>query len=267
VALQDHKFLFSGAGSAGLGIAELVAVAISKDTGIPIESTRQQMYFLDSRGLIYKDRPTGGISTEKSRFAHPKPEGDFDTKDMNAVINAVKPSALIGVSAQGGSFTEACIRSMGAINQRPIIFPLSNPTSKAECTATEAYTHTEGRAIFASGSPFAPVEINGRTLVPGQGNNSYIFPGLALGVMVSRTRRIPDSLFITAAKALSGLVSDEDRKSGNLYPDLSLIGEASITIAVAVASQAFELGLANIPKPDDIEASVRAFQYKATSYE
>lgn len=266
--LTEQKFLFSGAGSAGLGIGELMAQAIHLDFKVPIEQTRNQMWFMDSKGLIYQNRPSGGINHEKAPFAHPvATQPTFDITDITEVVRFLKPSAIIGVSAQGGLFVDSCLRLMGEQNARPVIFPLSNPTSKAECTATAAYTLTGGRAIFASGSPFDPVVIDGKTLVPGQGNNSYIFPGLALGVMVSRTRRIPDSLFITAAKALAGLVTDEHRATGNLYPDLNHIGEASVHVAAAVAEKAYELGLANqLPKPTDMIAAVRAFQFNSKDY-
>jgi len=217
---------------------------------------------MDSRGLIYQGRPCGHISTEKKSFAHAlEATPDWDTKSLLEVVRYVKPTGLIGVSAQGGAFTSEILTLMGEQNESPLIFPLSNPTSKAECSAEAAYTATQGRALFASGSPFAPVTINGKTLTPGQGNNAFIFPGVALGVMVSRTRRIPDDLFITAAKCLAGLVSDEDRKSGNLYPDISLIAESSRHIAVAVATQAWDTDIANETRPSDIMAAVRAFQY------
>jgi len=268
--LTEQKFLFSGAGSAGIGIGELMAQAISIDFKVPIEQTRAQMWFMDSKGFVFQNRASGGINHEKAPFAHPLGavgEPAPDLTDITEVVRFLKPTALIGVSAQGGLFVDSCLALMGEQNARPLIFPLSNPTSKAECTATAAYTLTQGRAIFASGSPFDPVTINGKTLVPGQGNNSYIFPGLALGVIASRARRIPDTLFITAAKTLAGLVSDADRATGNLYPDLNDIGEASVHIAVAVAERAYELGLAHaLPKPADMLAAVRACQYNTKTY-
>jgi malic enzyme len=271
VPLHENKFLFVGAGSAGLGVGQLIATATSIEHKLPVEQCQGQMWYTDSRGLIFRGRG-GKLSAEKAPFAHAIDTTGVDTKDLAAVVRLLRPTAIIGVSAKGGVFTAEVLRLMGEFNQRPIIFPLSNPTSQSECTAEEAYTATQGRCLFASGSPFAPVTIktarsDGKkvkvTLAPGQGNNSYIFPGLSLGVMIARARRIPDTLFISAARALASLVSDHHRLSGNLYPDLSIIGDASVHVAAAVAERAYELGIAsNVPKPADLIAYIREFQYK-----
>ena len=181
-----------------------------------------------------------------------------------AAVEALRPTALIGVSAQAGAFTEPAVRAMARHNPRPIVFPLSNPTSKAECTAAQAYSWTDGTAVFASGSPFDPVEVAGRRFVPGQGNNAYIFPGLGLGAIVAGARRITDTMFYVAARTLAELVDQAALDTGLLYPKLAGIREVSVRIAIAVAESAYADGLAATPRPDDLEVAVRAAMYDAT---
>jgi malate dehydrogenase (oxaloacetate-decarboxylating)(NADP+) len=155
---------------------------------------------------------------------------------------------------------------MSRLNDRPIVFALSNPTSKAECTAEQAYSWTEGRAIFASGSPYAPVTLGDRTYVPGQGNNAYVFPGVGLGAVVSGARMVTDEMFFAAASALAALVEEADLEQGLIYPPLNEIREVSAAIALAVAEVAYERELATKPKPDDIQAAIEAKMY-APNYE
>ncbi len=178
------------------------------------------------------------------------------------VVEALKPTAIIGVTGKHGLFARPALEAMGKINDRPIIFPLSNPTSKAECTAAEAYDATGGRAIFASGSPFDPVSFEGKTLVPGQGNNVYIFPGVGLGVITSGARHVIDEMFFAAAKALAAQISPDDLEQGRVYPPLARIREVGAAVAAAVAEVAYQHNLATKPRPDDILAAIKALMYE-----
>jgi malate dehydrogenase (oxaloacetate-decarboxylating)(NADP+) len=182
--------------------------------------------------------------------------------DLLAAIEALKPTVLIGVSGTPSSFTEPVVKAMGRLNASPVIFALSNPTSKAECTAEQAYTWTEGRAIFASGSPFPPFTFEGKTHVSGQGNNSYIFPGVGLGVIASQSTRVTDEMFFMAAKTLASLVTEEDLATGSVYPDLQRIREVSAKIAVAVAEVVYARKLTSMRRPRDIAAYVLAQMYQ-----
>jgi malate dehydrogenase (oxaloacetate-decarboxylating)(NADP+) len=181
--------------------------------------------------------------------------------DFLSAVEALKPTAIIGVAGQYGGFPQAVLEAMARLNERPIVFALSNPTSKAECTAEQAYTWTQGRAIFASGSPFAPVTLGGKTFVPGQGNNAYIFPGVGLGVVACGARLVTDEMFFAAARALADQVSEADREKGYIYPPLAEIREVSAAIAVAVAEVAYRRGLARQPRPDDLLEDIREQMY------
>jgi malate dehydrogenase (oxaloacetate-decarboxylating)(NADP+) len=211
---------------------------------------------MDSKGLVVTDR--ADLTANKRRYAH---EHEPVTSLVEAV-RAISPTALLGLSTKGGAFTPEVLGAMAKVNSRPVIFALSNPTPNSECTAFEAYRHTGGRAVFASGSPFDPVEVNGRRFVPGQGNNAYIFPGLGLGVLVSGARRVTDEMFQTAARVLAGTVSDASLGEGLLYPPLSDIRRVSGLIAVAVAEVAWTAGLAGVPRPADVTAAVRDMMWE-----
>jgi malate dehydrogenase (oxaloacetate-decarboxylating)(NADP+) len=213
------------------------------------------MWFFDSKGLVVKSRKD--LASHKKPFAR---DHAFLT-DLLEAVRACRPTGIIGVSGKPQSFTEPIVREMAKINQRPIVFALSNPTSKAECTAEQAYTWTEGRAIYASGSPFDPVTFQGRTHVPTQGNNSYIFPGLGLGVILSGASHVTDDRFYTAARAVANMTTEPMLAKGSLLPPLEKIRDVSATIATAVAEYAWIEGLATKPRPDDIMAYVRAHMY------
>ena len=249
--LSEQKLLFLGAGEAATGIADLVVTAMMAG-GLTQSAARQRCWAVDSRGLVVKSRTD--LAEHKRPYAHDHaPVGDF-----LAAIKTIKPTTIVGVAAVGGTFTQEVLEEMARINKQPIVFALSNPTSKAECTAEEAYRWTKGQALFACGSPFDPVKMNGKTYVPRQGNNSYIFPGVGLGAIASRTRRITDEMFMIAAQTLAQLVTEADLKQGSLYPALPRIREVSAHIAAAVAETAYKSGLAGKPRPADVLADVRS---------
>jgi len=252
--LRDQKILFLGAGEAATGIADLVVSAMMAE-GLSEAEARLRVWLVDSRGLVVKNR--AGLTEHKQRYAHEHaPVGDFLT-----AIRTLKPTAIIGVAAVGGTFTPEVLKTMAELNKQPIIFALSNPTSKAECSAEEAYRHTGGRALFACGSPYDPVTLDGKTFVPRQGNNSYIFPGVGLGAIVSGTRLVTDEMFMAAAHTLADLVSEADIKQGSLYPALPRIREVSVQIAVAVAKVAYDRGLAEGVPPNDLLGYVQSQMY------
>lgn len=253
--LIDQKILFLGAGGAGIGIAELIVSAMIHD-GLSEADARKRCWFIDSKGLVVNGRER--LTEVKLPFAHCH---DF-VPDLPEAVRQLKPTALIGVSGQRGQFTKDVLKLMSEQNERPIIFALSNPTSKSECTAEEAYTWTQGRAVFASGSPFDPVTIGDRTFVPRQGNNAYIFPGVGLGVIACGAKRITDEMFMAAAKTLAAEVSEEDFESGCIYPPLCRIRDVSVKIAACVAEVAFERGLTDMARPEDLDAFIRSKMYE-----
>ena len=254
--LNDQRLLFRGAGEAATGIADLVVSAMMAEGASEAEALRRN-WLVDSKGLVVKDR--AGLSGHKLRFAHDQaPIGDFLT-----AINTLKPTAIIGVAAVGGAFTPEVLQTMAQMNDQPIIFALSNPTSKSECSAEDAYRHTGGRALFACGSPFDPVKHNGKSFVPRQGNNSYIFPGVGLGAIASGSKLVTNEMFMAAAHALANSVSEADLKQGSLYPALPRIREVSAQIGAAVASVAYQNGLAKGPPPNDLVGFVQSQMYDA----
>ena len=252
--LTDQKLLFLGAGEAATGIADLVVSAMVAG-GATEAAARMRNWLVDSHGLVVKSR--SGLTEHKLAYAHEHAQiGDFLT-----AIRTLKPTAIIGVAAVGGTFTPEVLQTMAQINKLPIVFALSNPTSKAECSAEEAYQHTGGRVLFACGSPYDPVTLDGMTYVPRQGNNSYIFPGVGLGAIASGTRLVTDEMFMAAAHTLANLVSEEDLKQGSLYPALPRIREVSANIAAAVAEIAYNRGFATGPAPKDLLAYVQSQMY------
>ncbi|MCA8943367.1 MAG: NAD-dependent malic enzyme [Planctomycetes bacterium] len=253
--LADHRILFLGAGEAGAGIAELIVSELVAD-GLDAAEARRRCWMVDSKGLVVASRTD--LAPHKLPFAH---DHEF-VPDLANAVDVLRPTALVGVSGQPQTFTRPIVEVMAANNERPIVFALSNPTSKAECTARQAYEWSDGRAVFASGSPFDPVELAGRTLVPGQGNNCYIFPGVGLGIVASGAKRVPDEIFRIAAGTLAGMTSAEDLATGCLYPPLANIRAVSLRIATAVAEFVHSEGLTDDPRPDDLLEHVRSFVYE-----
>lgn len=253
--LAAQRLLFLGAGEAATGICDLVVAAMVGE-GMSEAEARKRCWLVDSRGLVVRSRTD--LGEHKRPYAHEHPQAP----DFLSAMKAIKPTAIIGVAAVGKSFTREVLEEMARLNERPIVFALSNPTSQAECTAQEAYLWTTGRALFACGSPFDPVTVEGRTHVPRQGNNSYIFPGVGLGLIACSARRATDEMFLAAARALADLVTPQDLEQGSLYPPLARVREISARIAEAVAEVAFARGLAGIPRPDDTLALVRSKMYE-----
>ncbi|XP_078068731.1 NADP-dependent malic enzyme [Mustelus asterias] len=259
--LSDHKFLFQGAGEAAMGIANLILMAMEKE-GTPRQQAVFKVWMVDSKGLIVQGRDN--LTKEKLLFAHSHPW----LRNLSDAVHCLKPTALIGVSAIGGAFTAQILKEMASFNEQPIIFALSNPTSKAECTAEQCYRLTEGRAIFASGSPFNPVTMeDGRVLYPGQGNNAYVFPGVALGVVACGLRHIDDDVFLIAAEVIVAQVLEEHLAAGRLYPPLNTIRTVSLAVAVKVVEYAFKNGMASLyPEPEDKEMFISSLIY-STDYD
>ncbi|KAI4386994.1 hypothetical protein MLD38_004863 [Melastoma candidum] len=255
--LADHRFLFLGAGEAGTGIAELIAREMSKQTKVSVEEAREHIWLVDSKGLI--------VSSRKESLPHFKSPWAHDFKPVTELVDAVKaikPTVLIGTSGVGKTFTKDVVEAMAALNEKPIIFSLSNPTSQSECTAEEAYTWSEGRAIFASGSPFDPVKLNGMSFIPGQANNAYIFPGLGLGLLISGAIRVHDDMLLAAAEALAEEVTQRNFDKGLIYPPFKNIRKISAHIAADVAAKAYELGLATrLPQPRDLVKHAESCMY------
>ena len=252
--LADQRILFFGAGEAATGIADLLVSAIAAQ-GLTEQQARTRCWLFDSRGLVVASR--ADLAGHKLAYAQEHaPIGDF-----LSAVRTLKPTAIIGVAAVGGTFTREVLEEMARINAQPIVFALSNPTSQAECTAEEAYRWTGRRALFACGSPFDPVTLNGRTFVPRQGNNSYIFPGVGLGAVAVRAKRITDDMFMAAAHTLAHLVTESDLEQGSLYPALARIREVSAHIAEAIAATAYQRGLAGRPQPDNLPEDIRSQMY------
>ncbi len=253
--LRDQLFLFLGAGEAGIGTSNLLVSALVAE-GLSEAEARKLCWLVDSHGLVVQSR--GDLNEHKRRYAH-----DHELiPDFLAAVEALKPTAIIGVSGKPGKFTQPVLEAMARYNNRPLVFSLSNPTSKTECTAEEAYNWTGGRAVFTSGSPFDPVRIGSRTFFPSQGNNVYIFPGVGLGVVACGSRHVTDEMFFVAAKTLAAQVSEADLECGRVYPPLKRIREASMAIAIAVAKVAYHRGLATKPKPADLTQYFQSLVYE-----
>lgn len=253
-SLLDQKFLFLGAGEAGIGIGELFVSALV-DAGLDKEEAKKRCWFRDSKGLVVASRDD--LQAHKLLFAH---DGEFIT-DLADAIDYIQPTVIIGVSGQPNTFTKTVVEKMAQINERPIIFALSNPTSKSECTAEQAYRWSQGRAIFASGSPFPAVNYEGQVFVPGQSNNAYVFPGIGLGVVISEASQVTDEMFLVVAKTLAEMVDESDLAQGRIFPALSMIREISAQIAFEIVKVAIKQGVAQADLPDDILNYIRDKMY------
>ena len=254
--LSEQTFLFLGAGSAAIGIANLLTQALTLE-GVPAEKALAAIWLFDINGLVEANR------NDSADFQKPYAHQHSPTRDFVEAIESLKPTAIIGVSTVAKAFNQRVIEAMARINRRPIIFPYSNPTAHSECTAEEAYLWSEGRAIFASGSPFPPARFHDRTFVPGQGNNVYIFPAIGLAVYATRARRVTDEMFIAAAHAVAEQVTQAELDIGLIYPPQSTIIRTELRAAERVAEVIFERGLAQVPAPKDIAAFVDSQTYKA----
>ncbi len=253
IDFSDLTIMFLGAGSAATGIADLMVEAF-KDKGMSEEQARRRLWFVDINGLVVKSRDD--LAEHNLPYAH-----DHKPLSFAQAVKEIKPHVLIGATGAPGAFTQDIVASMAKINERPVIFALSNPTSRAECTAEQAYIWSKGRVIFSSGSPFAPVTLNGKTYAPGQGNNAYIFPGIGLGAVICEAKHICEDMFLAAAKKLAEQVTQEDLKKGSVYPPLNAIRNASLEIAKAVAQVAYDQGLANAPRPQALEQAIADYMY------
>jgi malate dehydrogenase (oxaloacetate-decarboxylating)(NADP+) len=253
--LIDQTIVFLGAGEAALGIGDMMVAAMAQGS-LSMEAARQRCWFLDSKGLVVRSRTD--LNEYKRPYAHDYPF----LPDLLSAVEALHPTAIIGVAGRSGMFTRPVLEAMARLNTRPIVFALSNPTAKQECTAEEAYTWTSGQAIFASGSPSAAQIVNGATVVPGQGNNAYIFPGIGLAIVAYDITRVTDEMFLAAAKALSGQVSADDLAHGSMYPPLERIRDVSVAIAAAVADVAGRQGLTARPRPEEPLSHIRSHMYE-----
>ena len=253
--LTEQRFLFMGAGSAATGIAELISEAMVME-GLTIEEARGRNWLFDINGLVESTR------TDLADFQKPFAHQHAPCKSFVDAINAIKPNGIVGVSTVPKLFNQAVIEAMSKVNAQPIIFPYSNPTSRSECTAEEAYKWSNGKAIFASGSPFDPVTLGAKTFIPGQGNNVYIFPAMGMAVLATQSKRVTQQMFIVAAKAVAEQVTQEDLNSGLIYPPQSQILAASLHTAAKVATYVFDQGLASVDRPTDIAAHIKEIAYK-----
>jgi malate dehydrogenase (oxaloacetate-decarboxylating)(NADP+) len=252
--MTEQKFLFFGAGAAATGISGLITM-VMQEQGLSHEEAKKRCWLFNSGGLLVKSRTD--LDEYKAAYAHEHPP----INNLLEAIQTLKPTALIGASTIGGAFTREVIEAMSSLNKRPIIFPLSNPTSHSECTAEDAFTYTNGTVLFASGSPFDAVSLGGKIYLPSQGNNVYIFPAVGLAVLATEAVRVTDDMFLCASKALAAHVTDEMIDMGICYPPIHDIYEVESTIAIAVANHIFDHNLAGVERPSDIEAFVRSKRY------
>lgn len=249
----DQRLVFAGAGAATQGIADLFVRALCEE-GQALEAARRRVWTVDSRGLVTRDRPS--LDAFKKTYA--RDPGECAGRTLSEVVAEVRPTILVGASGIPGTFSEEIVRQVAAVNERPIIFPLSNPTAMAECTPEQAIRWSDGRAILCTGSPFAPVAHKGKRFRIGQGNNAFIFPGVGLGVMVGRIHRVTDGMFYEAARALTAVVSLEDLDEGAIFPRLTRIREVSCAVACAVVRRAVSEGHAGAGVLRNLEARVKA---------
>ncbi len=253
--LKDEKYLFLGAGSAGIGLANLLCSALVAQ-GMTLKEAQSHVYMFDINGLLESTR------TDLVDFQNPYAHKHAPTRDFAAAIESIKPTTIIGVSTIGGAFTQQVIEAMSRINDRPVVLALSNPTEHAECTPEQAYTWSKGKAIYAACVQFPPVHYDGQTFLPGQANNFYIFPAVGMAIFATQASRVTDEMFIEAAAAVADRVPSDLLKQGLLYPLQSNILETEIQTAARVAKLVFDLGLARVERPTDMVAFVRRHVYK-----
>jgi malate dehydrogenase (oxaloacetate-decarboxylating)(NADP+) len=253
--LKDEKYLFLGAGSAGIGLADLLCSALVAQ-GMTLKDAQSRVYMFDIDGLLESTRK------DLVDFQRPYAHQQAPTRDFVAAIESIKPTTIIGVSTIGGAFTQKVVESMSRINERPVILALSNPTEHAECTAEQAYAWSKGKAIYAAGVQFAPVHYSGQTFLPGQANNFYIFPAIGMAIFATQAKRVTDEMFIEAGQAVADQVPPELLKQGLLYPLQSNILETEIQTAARVAKLVFDSGLARVERPGDMVAFMREHVYK-----
>jgi malate dehydrogenase (oxaloacetate-decarboxylating)(NADP+) len=253
--LKDEKYLFLGAGSAGIGLANLLCSALVQQ-GMSLKDAQSRVYMFDVNGLLESSR------TDLVDFQKPYAHSHAPTRHFVDAINSIRPTTIIGVSTIGGAFTQEVIEAMSRINGRPVILAISNPTEKAECTPEQAYTGSNGKAIYAAGVQFPPVQCNGQTFLPGQANNFYIFPAVGMAIFATQAKRVTDEMFIEAGQAVADQVPADLLKQGLLYPLQSNVLETEIKTAARVAKLAFDSGLARVDRPADMEAFIRSHVYK-----
>jgi malate dehydrogenase (oxaloacetate-decarboxylating)(NADP+) len=253
--LSDEKYLFLGAGSAGIGLAGLLCSAMVGE-GLTLEQAQSRVYMFDVNGLLETTR------TDLVDFQRPYAHQHPPTRDFVAAIESIKPTTIIGVSTVGGTFTQKVIEAMSRINERPVVLALSNPTEHAECTPEQAYTWSKGKAIYAAGVQFPPFHLNGQTFLPGQANNFYIFPAIGMAVFATQASRVTDEMFIEAARAVADQVPADLLSKGSLYPPQSNILETEIQTAARIAKLVFDSGLARVKRPADVVAFIREQVYR-----
>jgi malate dehydrogenase (oxaloacetate-decarboxylating)(NADP+) len=260
--VSDQRFVFLGAGEAATGIATHLVEAIV-DEGTPLAEARRRVWLVDRAGLVVE----GGAPLPRHKVPWARAPGDLAALGLDAaraarlveIVRAVRPTVLIGTSGQPKTFGEEVLRALASVSHRPLVMPLSNPTSKAECTPAEVYAWTGGRCLVATGSPFGPVAHEGRAVRIGQANNAFIFPGIGLGAIVSEARRVTSPMFVAAARALAGMVGDEEVERGSLYPPIARLRDAAAVVATAVVREALRSGEAQVAIPEgEVEARVRA---------
>ena len=253
--LSDEKYLFLGAGSAGIGLADLLCSAMTQE-GLSLKEAQSHVYMFDINGLLEDTRK------DLVDFQKPYAHKHAPTRDFVAAIEDIKPTTIIGVSTVGGTFTQQVIEAMSRVNERPVVLALSNPTDHAECTPEQAYTWSKGKAIYAAGVQFPPVHYQGQTFLPGQANNFYIFPAVGMAIFATQASRVTDEMFIEAARAVANQVPSDLLKQGLLYPLQSNILETEIQTAARVANLVFDSGLARVPRPNDVVAFIRQHVYR-----
>jgi malate dehydrogenase (oxaloacetate-decarboxylating)(NADP+) len=253
--LKDEKYLFLGAGSAGIGLADLLCSALVAQ-GMRLKDAQSRVYMFDINGLLESTR------TDLVDFQKPYAHQHAPTRDFVAAIESIKPTTIIGVSTIGGAFTQKAVEGMSRINERPVILALSNPTEHAECTAEQAYTWSKGKAIYAAGVQFPPVRYNGQTFLPGQANNFYVFPAVGMAIFATQAKRVTDEMFIEAGQAVADQVPPALLNQGLLYPLQANILETEIQTAARVAKLVCDSDLARVERPADMVSFIRRHVYK-----